>query len=294
MAVDPDRAAELIERLLSRFRGATLEMLEQVMLPLQIPLSEVERQIQRHGSGYCAGFRIEAGDENPAIMRGRSGKVVPREAVSGGTAWKELIKARIHEAGHRWATGELHGGSKEELCSRLAKVEIGDILEIDRFGITAKLESALTEAALVEHGRALGYSATRMPEDVARHLGEYWHFDFLFRKNGVSKRVECKSMWGTDTRYARLIHSKGANYQTSSCKFATQDIFAVNLWLRTGVITDFAFARSVLRDTDHPYGLPCATGKGGTLLPDYVNQNPVLNIGDGIWFDNIDAVWNLL
>src|SRR5262249_37635931 len=159
----------------------------------------------------------------------------------GTDDWKELIKARIHEARPGFAKGELHyTGKKKELEIRIVDVNEGDVFEIDRYGITAKLESALTEAALVAHAQERGYKVTRMPEDIAKHLGDYWHIDFMFEKDGVSKRIESKSLWGTDTLKARLIHSVGGDYETSSCKFATQDIFAVNLWLRTGVITDIA------------------------------------------------------
>jgi len=293
MSANAERAIALADSLLARFRGATLEMLEEVLVPLQVPLADVGTDQVRYGPGHGVSFSVQIGNENPSVIRGRSGKVIPREAASGRVTWKELVKARIHETGPGWARGELHGGNKEELRQRLSGVHKGDILEIDRYGITAKLESALTEAALVKHALERGYTVTRMPEDIARHLGSYHHFDFLFRKGDVEKRVECKSLWGTDTRYARLIHSKGSNYKTSSCKFATQDIFAVNMWLRTGVITDFAFARSIMRTEARPYGLPPATIKGGGLLEEYVHQNPTVNLGDGVWFPAVDDVWNL-
>jgi len=292
MPFDRDQAVHLAERLLWRFKGATFSMLEEVLLPLQVPLAEVGDEVKRFGSNYGVTFKIGVGSEHPSIMRGRSGKVIPKGSAAGEGNWRELLKARIHHAAPGYATGELHAGSKRELVRRLPQVQVGDILEVDRFGITAKLESALTEAALLEHARDRGYVANRMPEDIAKHLGEYWHFDYLLEKNGEQRRVECKSLWGTDTRYARLIHSKGKNYITSSCKFATQDIFAVNMWLRTGVITDIAFARSVRRDDAHPYGLPCATRRGGGELPDYVHQNPLVEIGDGVWFPTIDDVWD--
>ena len=109
------------------------------------------------------------------------------------------------------------------------------------------------------------------------------------------KKVEIKSLWGTNTRYARLIHGKSTGndsgksnyYATSSCKFATQDIFAVSLFLRTGDIASFAFARSIPKDVAS-YGLPRTT-----QFPDYVNQNPECEIGDGTWFATIEEVWNL-
>ena len=104
-------------------------------------------------------------------------------------------------------------------------------------------------------------------------------------------------------RFARLIHStttrpsgveaawtdgqKANYYPTSSCKFTTQDIFAVGLFLRTGKIDDIAFARSVPQDVA-PYGLPRSTG-----YPVHVHQNPLCDLGNGVWFATIDDVWDL-
>jgi hypothetical protein len=305
MTVNAKKARELVEKLLRRFKGATFEMLEQVLLPLEAPIVKVDRTRRKFGSQYGGMFEIALGTEHPTITRGRSGKVVPKAFVQGIGDWKELIKARIHDAHPGLASGELHYAARE-LAARLAGVNVGDILEIDRYGITAKLESALTEAALVAHAIERGYKVTRLPEDIAKHLGGYYDCDFIFEKGGVRKRVESKSLWGTDTSKARLIHSIGRRYETSSCKFATQDIFAVNLWLRTGCITDIVFARSVLKDDSHPYGLPPATKKTKTassktgekarkvILPEYVHQNPDCQKGDGVWFASIDEVWNLL
>ena len=72
----------------------------------------------------------------------------------------------------------------------------------------------------------------------------------MLERGGMQKRLEVKSLWGTNTRFARLIHStttkptgdpntwtpqqKANYYPTSSCKFATQDFFAVGTFLRTG------------------------------------------------------------
>jgi hypothetical protein len=273
-------------------------MLEQVLLPLEAPITKLDRTLKKVGKHKVGTFEIAQGTEHPTITRGRSGKVVPKAFAEGTGDWKELIKARIHDASRHFARGELHYAARE-LVSRLASVNVGDVFEIDQYGITAKLESALTEAALVAHAVARGYNVTRLPEDIARHLGEYYDCDFIFEKKGVKKRVESKSLWGTDTSKARLIHSVGGRYETSSCKFATQDIFAVNLWLRTGCITDIAFARSVLKDDSHPYGLPPATkkrkkGDKKVILPDYVGQNPECRVGDGVWHGSIDEVWDLL
>ena len=140
---------------------------------------------------------------------------------------------------------------------------------------------------MVEVLKSAGYTVRRMPEDMAQHIGTYLNYDFEVEKNGVRKKVEVKSLWGTNTKFARLIHSKTDGYPTSSCKFATQDFFAVSLFLRTGRIQDFAFARSVPKDIK-PYGLPRA-GK----FPDHVNQNPPCVPGDGTWFGSLGEVWNL-
>ena len=122
---------------------------------------------------------------------------------------------------------------------------------------------------------------------MAKHIGGYTYFDFEVEKKGVTKRLEAKSLWGTNTKFARLIHSKTDGYPTSSCKFATQDFFAVSLFLRTGRIQDFAFARSVPKDVKS-YGLPRA-GK----FPAHVNQNPSCALGDGTWLGSLDEVWYL-
>lgn len=148
--------------------------------------------------------------------------------------------------------------------------------------------SGLVEYTLAEIATKQGYIVRRMPEDVARHVNKYYYYDFEFEKDGIYKRVEVKSLWGTDTRFARLIHSLGKSHKTSSCKFDSQDIFAVNLFLRTGNIRDFAFARSVPKEMK-PYGLPSASKYPGI----YVNQNPPCMIGNGTWFSTIDEVWDL-
>lgn len=162
----------------------------------------------------------------------------------------------------------------------------------------------MAEHYLVRQIRAAGFEVVRMPEDMAVHLGAYANFDFTLKRGGVEKRLEVKSLWGTDTRYARLIHSKTTRprgepstwtaaqranyYPTSSCKFATQDFFGVSLFLRTGNIEDFAFARSVPRTPGSPHGLPRARD-----YPDHVGQNPLCTIGDHTWFATLDEVWDL-
>ena len=225
------------------------------------------------------------------IVPGRTGKFVPASYRDGGV-WKELAKGRIltvdRAAGI--AEGEVYtgaSGKKSELESALAILAHKDCWEVDQYGASAKILSGLVEYSLVRNLKAAGYSIRRMPEDTAKHIGTYAYCDFHAEKGGVVKKVEVKSLWGTNTRFARLIHSKGKGYPTSSCKFSSQEFFAVSLFLRTGNIRDFAFARSVAKDLK-PYGLPRA-GK----YPDHVNQNPLCEIGDGTWFASLDEVWNL-
>jgi len=159
-----EKALALVEALLRRFRGATLDMLEEVLLPLQLPISAVGQEIKKQGSAWSVDFAAPVHEESPFIARGRSGKVISCASAGGDENWCELIKARIHKSENGLATGEMHAARKGELEERLQSVRVGDILEVDRFGITAKLESALTEAALVQHGLARGYKVTRMPE----------------------------------------------------------------------------------------------------------------------------------
>lgn len=249
-------------------------------------------------------------ENSGVLVRGRTGKFVP--AGFGGiedAGWREIAKGRIVSVDY--STGLAHGeiylgfGDKDRtaLEAALADVDIESLLEIDQYGMAAKALSGLSEYYLVQNLRERGYEVFRMPEDMAAHLGSYANYDFEVVKEGTRRRLEVKSLWGTDTRYARLIHStttrpKGRPntwtaqqkinyYPTSSCKFGTQDFFAVSLFLRTGKIEEFAFARSVSR-AFKPYGLP-----PNRTIPDHVSQNPLCAIGDGTWFASIDDVWNL-
>jgi hypothetical protein len=226
----------------------------------------------------------------------------------GEPGWREIAKGRITSVDYKSgiAKGEIYlgfGGGEAPLLLALNQLSEGDFLEIDQYGAAAKALSGLTEYYLVKHLRSRDFEVVRMPEDMASHLGHYANFDFLIRKDKREKRLEVKSLWGTDTRYARLIHStttKPKNdpktwtpqqianyYPTSSCKFTTQDFFAVSLFLRSGKIDDFAFARSIPKDK-RAYGLPRSR-----KYPEHVGQNPLCSIGDGTWFGSIEEVWNL-
>lgn len=283
---------DLFERIAKRYGGIDPQALGRVLCPILIPIHNLDKNIIKlpGQSHYRASFSILIRESWQELMqRGRTGKFVPKQYVNGG-AWKEIAKGRIIDVDHEKgiASGEVYtGGTKTNLEEALAELSNEDYLEIDQYGAAAKVLSGFVEYSLSRIVSEKGYEVRRMPEDVARHLGTYYHYDFEFERGGVIKRVEVKSLWGTNTKYARLIHSKTKGYPTSSCKFDTQDIFAVSLFLRTGNIRDFAFARSVPKDVK-PYGLPRAS-----KYPDHVHQNPLCEIGDGTWFDSIDEVWDL-
>ena len=282
----------LFERLTKRYGGATPEAMESILCPVLIPIRTLDKAIfkvpgQPH---WRASFTIGIDEEcEELIVPGRTGKFVPN-SYQGGGGWKEIAKGRILKIDQptKMAEGEVYcGGQKKDLQKALDELSAQDFLEIDQYGASAKVLSGLVEYSLVEVLKSAGYTVRRMPEDMAQHIGTYLNYDFEVQKNGVRKKVEVKSLWGTNTKFARLIHSKTDGYPTSSCKFATQDFFAVSLFLRTGRIQDFAFARSVPKDVK-PYGLPRAE-----KFPAHVNQNPTCALNDGTWFGSLDEVWNL-
>jgi len=298
-------------RLLTRRYEADPQALVAVLCPLLVPIHTLDKSIlilpgQKHAR---ASFTVQMTEENYGVLvRGRTGKFVPAGYGSGEPGWREIAKGRIIEidAKQGIAEGEVYlgfGGDEASLTEAIEQLSTEDFLEIDQYGVAAKALSGLTEYYLVRDLKARGYRVFRMPEDMAGHLGSYMNFDFIAEKNGRSRRLEVKSLWGTNTRFARLIHStttkpkgdpdtwtveqKANYYPTSSCKFATQDFFAVSLFLRTGNIAEFAFARSVSRD-EQPHGLPRAR-----KFPEHMGQNPSCSIGDGTWFATLDEVWDL-
>lgn len=287
------------------------EALIAVLYPLLVPIHTLDKRIfiadqQAHAR---ASFTVKLDDETRGVLtRGRTGKFVPASYGSGDPGWREIAKGRIIDIDPKKgiAEGEVYlgfGGKEKELQMAIQSLTEKDFLEIDQYGVAAKALSGLTEYYLVGHLKSRGFNVVRMPEDMAKHLGSYMNFDFLLERDGTKKRLEVKSLWGTNTNFARLIHStttkpkgdpttwtpqqKANYYPTSSCKFATQDFFAVSMFLRTGNIEEFAFARSVPRD-ERPYGLPRTRN-----FLDHVTQNPSCNIGDGTWFASIDDVWGL-
>jgi hypothetical protein len=305
--LSPDEAM----RMLTRRYKAEPEALIAVLCPLLVPIHTLDKTIfivdgQSHAR---ASFTVKLNDETRGILvRGRTGKFVPSSYGSGEPGWREIAKGRIIDVNLKTSTasGEVYlgfGGKEDELKVAVDQLTEKDFLEIDQYGVAAKALSGLTEYYLVEQLKLRGFSVVRMPEDMAAHLGAYMNFDFMIEQNGIQKRLEVKSLWGTNTRFARLIHStttrpkgdpntwtaqqKANYYPTSSCKFATQDFFAVSTFLRTGNIQEFAFARSVPNDKK-PYGLP-----RNRKFTDHVSQNPSCNIGDGTWFASIEDVWKL-
>jgi hypothetical protein len=309
--LSPDTAM----RMLTRRYKANPEALIAVLCPLLVQIHTIDKEIivmpgQKHARGS---FTVKLNDENRGVLvRGRTGKFVPAAYGGGEPGWREIAKGRITDVdvSAGIASGEIYlgfGGTgkkhNEVLRAALDQLSEKDFLEIDQYGVAAKALSGLTEYYLVGHLRSRGFNVVRMPEDMAAHLGSYMNFDFMIERDGVQKRLEVKSLWGTNTKFARLIHStttkpkgdpatwtpqqKANYYPTSSCKFATQDFFAVSMFLRTGNIEEFAFARSVPKDRK-PYGLPRSR-----TYPDHVSQNPLCEIGDGTWFGSIDEVWQL-
>lgn len=283
---------DLYKRITKRYGGVSPESLERVLTPVLIPIKDINREVFKveGQSHWRASFTLKITSENAELMqRGRTGKFVPKSFVDGGP-WREICKGRIIDVDFEKgiANGEIYVGRKKSALQEAVELlHEGDFLEIDQYGASAKIVSGLAEYHLAELANESGYVVRRMPEDTARHLGAYYNYDFEFEKDGITKKIEVKSLWGTNTDYARLIHSTGPGYPTSSCKFETQDIFAVSLFLRTGNIRDFAFARSV-SIKEKPYGLNYAE-----KYPEHVNQNPLCAIGNSSWFATIDEVWDL-
>lgn len=274
-------ASTTIEALLARFGGATAEMLDRVLTPYRLRVSSIHAA----PDGKSAQFEADIpADVWTAFEEGTTGKIVPKAHIKGNAPWKEIIKARIRKAREHCVVGELYF-APSRFAAALREVKVGDYLEIDPFGVTSKIESALCEAALFQVATAAGFTVTRMPENVAKHVGTQNYFDFRLKRASHVYRVELKSLWGTDTTKARLIHTVskeggGKNskrddkqvWSTSSCRFQDQDIFAVSMWLRTGRVTDFAFALSVPESRHKKWGLP--------VVPDYphhVTQNPPID-----------------
>lgn len=270
-----------IDLLLQRFGGATPEMLDRVLSPYRLRVISIQKQHGLRGKTMVT-FRAKVPkDAWTTFEEGTTGKVVPKDYVEADGSWREIIKGRIRKSFADHVEGELYFDAAR-YAKALSEVREGDYLEIDPFGVTSKIESALTEAAFFLQAQQCGFNVTRMPENVAKHIGTQNYYDFKLEKDGKTYRVELKSLWGTDTTKARLIHTVsrdggGKNsirkdrqvWSTSSCRFKDQDIFAVAMWLRTGKITEFAFALSASNHESPNWGLPRVPKH-----PAHVTQNP--------------------
>lgn len=289
-------SAETIEVLLARYGGANLELLDRVLVPYRLRLVEVEVASDLRSATFKA---VVPHDAWTNFEEGTTGKVVPQEHVEGGAPWREVIKGRIRACDADFASGELYFNTPSRMASALSEVKVGDYLEVDPFGVSSKIESALCEASFFQKAERLGFSVTRMPENVAMHVGTQNYYDFRLERDGKVFRVEQKSLWGTDTTKARLIHTVskdggGKNstrsdrqvWTTSSCRFQDQDIFAVSMWLRTGRVDDFAFALSVPDDVHARWGLPRVPKH-----PAHVTQNPPIpDPPSGAWTSDLDEI----
>lgn len=269
-----------VEALLRRFRGATPEMLERVLTPYRLRISSFTIEANGRKGAFVAAI---PSDVWTTFEQGTTGKVVPKSHVEKGGPWREVIKARILHSEASHVSGELYF-APARVKDALEEVKVGDYMEVDPFGVTSKIESALCEAAFFQTARSAGFAVTRMPENVAKHIGTQNYYDFRLERNDCTYRVELKSLWGTDTTKARLIHTVsraggGKNsaredrqeWPTSSCRFIDQDIFAVSLWLRTGCVTDFAYALSISSTESAEWGLPRVP-----KFRKHVTQNPAV------------------
>lgn len=295
----------IVAELARRFKGATPKMIDRVLTPYRFPITHIGTMVKKSRSHRYVEFEATIpGDTWSELEKGSSGKVVPKEYVEGTADWRELLKARVHTCRGGKVLGELHLPGSGRFTAAREIVKIGDFVEIDPFGVTSKIESALVEAAFFTMCRDRGWSTTRMPENVAMHFGTQNYYDFRLTKGSEVIRVELKSLWGTDTTLCRLIHTKsreggrGKNaarsdrqiWRSSSCRFHDQDIFAVNLWLRTGRITDFAYALSVPSDLDRTWGLPATRN-----YPEHVVQNiTVSDPPSGVWTSDLESAMDRL
>lgn len=304
-------ADHLLRNLTRRYGKVDATIVESIMAPALLKVIAVERTVARAAAEpgekgpWVARFRLEIrpGEES-FLTRGRTGKFVPREYVEGKALWREIAKGRVLRTptvGDGETVGEVYLGdsSSKAGLTQIVTTELkaGDYLELDRYGASAKITSALVEASFVEHARQHGFIVRRMPEDIAKHVGVYCNYDFEIEKRGKSARVEVKSLWGTNTTKARLIRSKGRNNRTSSCRFASQDIFAVSMFLRTGDLRDWAFCRSVAVLDDPVWGLPVAlTREGRKPIPEHVTQNPPIADPPQSppWLTDIDSMYRSL
>lgn len=282
----------LVKNILKRYQGMSEDAFKNIFCPTLIPIYKIVNNVflmpgQQH---WRASFQIEIKEEySELIAEGREGTFVPAAYVEKEGEWKNLAKGRIINVDreNKIAYGEiLFGNTKEELEAALENLKEEDYLEIEEYGISEKITTALVEYNLVELAKKGGYQVKKLPKVRGKAADAPDEYPFEFTKDGVTKRIQVKSLWMEDPRYARLIHPKSNRYLTSSCKFDAQDIFAVSLYPRTGNTMDFAFAKSISKAQDPVHGLEEARGFAG-----FVTQNPECEIDNTVWFDSIDGVW---
>ena len=284
----------LVKNILKRYQGMREEAFESIFCPRVIPIKKIVNNVflmpgQQH---WRASFQIEIKEEYEDLIQvGREGTFVPASYAKGAGEWKNLAKGRIINVDREngIAYGEvLFGNTKEELEVALLNLKEEDYLEIEEFEISEKITKALIEYNLAELAKKAGYSVAKLPMVRGKAADSPDEYPFEFTKDGVTKRIQVKSLWSEDPRYARLIHPKSNRYLTSSCKFDAQDLFAVSLYPRTGNTMDFAFAKSVSKAQDPVHGLEEARGFAG-----FVTQNPECEIDNIVWFDSLDKVWQV-
>lgn len=170
----------LFDRLTKRYGGATAEALESILCPVLIPIRTLDKGMfkipgQPH---WRASFTITIDPEcEDLVVPGRTGKFVPSSYKQGG-GWKEIAKGRILKLDQaaRIAEGEVYcGGRKSDLELALKELAPEDLWEVDQYGASAKVLSGLVEYSLVQVLKEKGYTLRRMPEDMARHIGDYAH-----------------------------------------------------------------------------------------------------------------------
>lgn len=191
----------LLESLTRRYGHVEPEALSAVLCPLWIPIRSIDRTVDKlpGQNHYRASFSVAVTEENREVLvRGRTGKFVSHRFIVGDSPWGEIAKGRIIDVdpASGVASGEIYCGhnTKKSLEEALSVLSRADFLEIDQYGASAKILSALTEYEFSRQASAAGYTVHRMPEDMAKHLGAYCNFDFLVSKGGVSKKVEAKSL----------------------------------------------------------------------------------------------------
>ena len=284
----------LVKIMLKRYQGMSEEAFLAIFCPRLIPIKKIVNNVflmpgQQH---YRASFQLEMKEEYAdLITETREGIFVPSSYAVGEGEWKNLAKGRIINVDRQnhIAYGEiLFGNTKEELEEALKHLSEEDYFEIEEYGISEKITSSLIEYNLVELAKKEGYTVTKLPNTRGKAADLQDEYPFEFTKNGVTKRIQVKSLWFQDARYARLIDLKSNRYLTSSCKFDAQDIFAVSLYPRTGNTMDFAFAKSISKTQDPLHGLEEARGFAG-----FVTQNPECTIDNTVWFDTLDGVWEV-